>query len=112
LELNAEAQRTQRKRRENQAGLTRWFLGFEVGSFWCVAAAGASGYLPGVSGRQWFDWNLRRRRNSAYYLEHIERPLVSVLNLCSQRAGDHRYPDIPWMFSVRTEDLPAGVPSI
>ena len=31
--FNAEAQRAQRKRRENQAGPVRWFLGFKIGSF-------------------------------------------------------------------------------
>src|ERR1019366_401981 len=54
-------------------------------------------------------WNLRRRRSRAYYLEHIDRPLVSIVNLCIQGVGDKRYPNIPQVFSVRTEDLPAGL---
>src|ERR1035437_1410048 len=37
-------------------------------------------------------WNLRRRRNRSYYLGHIERPLVSILNLCIRWGGDRRYP--------------------
>src|ERR1035438_1026177 len=55
----------------------------------------------------------RTRRRAAgipaYYLGHIDRPLVSIHNLCIQGVGDERYPNIPWVFSVRTEDLPAGV---
>ena len=39
----------------------------------------------------------------------IERPLISILNLCIHGAGDKRYPDIPRQFSVRTEDLSAGL---
>jgi hypothetical protein len=61
------------------------------------------------SGRQRFGWDLRRRRSIAYHLGHIERPLVSILNLCIQWAGDERYPDIHRRLSVRTERLPAGL---
>src|ERR1039457_6489654 len=42
-------------------------------------------------------------------LEHIDRPLVSIVNLCIQGVGDRRYPNIPRVLSVRTEDLPAGL---
>ena len=40
---------------------------------------------------------------------YIERPVISILNLCIRGAGDARYPDIPRQFSVRTEGLSAGL---
>jgi hypothetical protein len=43
---------------------------------------------------------------SAYDLEQIERPLVSILNLCIQWVGDQSYPNIHRRLSFRTEDLP------
>ena len=46
---------------------------------------------------------------SAYDLEHIERPLVSIVNLCIRWVGDQSYPSIHRRLSVRTEDLPAGL---
>ena len=36
-------------------------------------------------------------------------PSFKFPNLCIQGVGDTRYPNIPRVFSVRTEDLPAGL---
>src|ERR1017187_4325470 len=33
----------------------------------------------------------------------MDRPLVSIVNLCIQGVGDKRYPNIPRVLSVRTE---------
>ena len=40
----------------------------------------------------------------------LERPLVSILNLCIQRVGDRRYPIIRRVSSVRTDYLPSRSP--
>ena len=39
----------------------------------------------------------------------LERPLVSILNLCIQWVGDKRYPNIHRVSSVRTENLPVDL---
>ena len=36
-------------------------------------------------------------------------PSFKFPNLCIQGVGDERYPNIPRVYSVRTEDLPAGL---
>ena len=40
---------------------------------------------------------------------NIERPRVSIFNLCNRRAGDKSYPDILRQLSVRTDCPPAGL---
>ena len=74
----------------------------------CVAAAGASltyrSAFPAASDLAGIYEDVGTRLDG-----NIERPLVSILNLCIRRAGDTRYPDIPRRFSVRTEDLSAGL---
>ena len=40
----------------------------------------------------------------------LERPLVSILNLCIQWVGDQRYPNIHRRSSVRTDCLPSRSP--
>ncbi len=38
----------------------------------------------------------------------LERPLVSLVNLCTRGAAISAIRNGPQMYSVRTEDLPAG----
>src|ERR1035437_801906 len=80
----------ERRRREKERDtLSAWREGLSE----ALRRPGLAGFCRAYSGRPGFGWNLRRRRSSAYYLEHIERPLVSIHNLCIRWGGDRRYPN-------------------
>ena len=68
---------------------------------------GACGFSPGVVRPPVI--RLESTKTLEPCLRAHRASLVSIRNLCIQRAGDTRYPDIPRVFSVRTEDLPAGL---